>query len=446
VGLSVSGDLSLVAQSVTDSDASINLSANRLFVNYTSPLALNYGITGAISVLNADLAGNLQVDSTSSIEIQDWQGSGNVLNAISDFNLTSSGNILLPEAGLQTDSSLWLQGAAITDGDSTLTFNSDALYFNSSEPGLNYVINTSASEVDVALTGLGSNLRLNASTNLQVRDLSGDGISLSVSDGYAWIDTTGTLTVSDTLNVSDAVNDGLVGGWLYLGYTGSASIGLASAASITANGTVESAVSGLNPYADAQVVIRQQGALNAGNSLQLGGLANISAIGGDVVLDITNNSGDFASAGELVVDTGAQVTAQNQLSDQVSPVIYTGYTVDGIISASSGRTVNVVGVSLLDDGPGDAEVDGDLVDDVEQAVSDAIKGAGDTIDQVVAEDIQNETVSSVESSPNVNFALNEMFSGCRQGNSQDSRCKVKEEISRFLGRFLIGGSMPKAQK
>jgi len=164
------------------------------------------------------------------------------------------------------------------------------------------------------------------------------------------------------------------------------------------------------------------------------------------VLDITNNSGDFASAGELVVDAGAQVTAQNQLSDQVSPIIYTGYTVDGNISASSGRTVNVVGISLLNDGPDDAVVDDELADDVEQAVSDAIKGAGDTTDQVVAEDIQNETVSSVESSPNVNFALNEMFSGCRQSNSQDSRCKVKEEISRFLGRFLIGGSMPKAQK
>ncbi len=446
VGLNVSGDLVVVAQSLTDTDASINLSANRVFVNYTSPLAPNYGISGAISFFNAALSGSLQVDSSTNIEIQDWQSSGSVLNALNDFKITSSGNILLPATGLQTSSSLWLEGVSISDGDANLILNSNALILNSSQMGVDYVLNTNAREVDVSLAGLQSNLRLNSSTNLQIMDLTGDGLSLSVADGYAWIDTAGTLDVSDTLNVSDATNDGSVGGWLYLGYNGSASIGLASAANIIANGTQEGAVSGLNPYASAQVVIRQQGALNVGNSLRLGNLANISAVGGDVVLDITNNSGDFANSGELFVDSGAQVTARNQLSDQLAPIIYTGYTADGIISASSGRTVNVVGVSLIGDAPVDAVADEALADEVEQAVTDAIKGAGDAIDQVVAEDIQNETVSSVESSPNVNFALNEMFSGCRQGNSQDSRCKVKEEISRFLGRFLIGGSMPKAQK
>ena len=78
-------------------------------------------------------------------------------------------------------------------------------------------------------------------------------------------------------------------------------------------------------------------------------------------------------------------------------------------------------------------------------MSDVINGSVGESDQIAAEGIQDETVAAVESTPNVNLALNEMFSGCRQSNEQESRCKVKEEISRFLGRFLIGGSMPKSK-
>ena len=88
----------------------------------------------------------------------------------------------------------------------------------------------------------------------------------------------------------------------------------------------------------------------------------------------------------------------------------------------------------------------ELDDQIDQGISDAINDSVKEGQQVVVDEIQEETVAAVESSPNVNFALNEMFSGCREGNARDTRCKVKEEISRFLGRFLIGGSMPKTVK
>ncbi len=443
VGLNLSGDLTVAAQTLTDSDANINVTANRVFLNYTSPLAQTYGVSGAMTVFNADVSGNLQVNSSTNIELQDWQGSG-LLNGLNEFKVTSSGTVSLPASGLQTNTSLWLEGAAITDGDGNMTLNSNALVLSSAQAGIDHIINTNAAQVDISLTGSQSNVRLNSSTNLQLVDLTGDGHSLSVADGYGWIETQGTLDVNDTLSIVDAADDGSVGGWLYLSYNGSASI----TGGITANGATETSNSNINPYANAQVVIRQQGAIASANNLQIGSAASISAIGGDVVLDITNNSGDFANSGSLVVENSAQVVARDQLSDQISPVIYTGYTATGNISASTGRTVNVVGLTLVGDttDPIEDPVTEQVVDDVDQALSDAVNDVADNSGQITAEEIQNESVSSVESSPNVNFALNEMFSGCRQGNEQDSRCKVKEEISRFLGRFLIGGSMPKAQR
>ncbi len=447
VGLTVAGDMSLSADYIVDTDNLVALSATRLFVDYTSPLAVTYGITGTMNEFNSGMSGDLQVSSSGNISISDWRNDGFILNGLQNFELLAAGDILLPSTGLISTASLWLQGASISDGDSDLTLNAASVFFDSTQAGASFILNTNATQVDVRLTGSQSNMRINASSNLQLVDLNSDGDSLIVADGYAWVDTEGALTVTNSISVTDAQNDGQVGGWLYLGYQGQANID----AAIVADGSLELSSSLINPYASAQVVVRQEGALQAGNVLQISAAASVNAIGGDVVLDITNDSGDFIGAGSLAIDLGARVESRDQLSDTVLPVTYSGYVPAGDVSASDARTVNIVGLVLEPDTPivmdpiEDEVLDEDLVSEVEQALKDAVKDVAGTTDQAVATEVQQETVAAVESSPNVNFALNEMFSECKDANQDDSRCKVKDEISRFLGRFLMGGSMPKTR-
>ncbi len=384
---------------------------------------------------------SLTFDAFSYISLnQDLNLDGNLLNGAGDITVISSGHILMPNAMFQTQGGLTLQGSSIDDGDQFLGLNSSYLIFDSAQSDANYRINSNASQLDIRVSGLHSNIRLTSGGDLNISDLNGDGSSLYVADGYSWIDAKGALTVNGQVTALDAANDGVVGGWLYFGYEGNASVGALSVTNISANGSIESAVNSLMPVTNAQIMFRQEGAAHVNNQLLIGGAATtINTIGGDVVLDIGAGTSNIAAAGSINLESSAVILARNTATDPVQNLTYTEYSPAATIQASIGRTVTIMGYTH-------SATDPSLVVDNEtdQALEDAINGAVGSDDQGVAEDIQNETVAA-ESSPNVNVALNEMFSGCRQAENEDKRCQVKDEIERFLGRFLMGGSMPKTR-
>ncbi len=425
---------------ITDSnDANEELN---LIIDLTAPqnVVIN---TNASNVDGTVAGGNLTFDTFSDVSLnQDLNSDGNLLNGAGDITILSSGHILMPNAVFQTQGGLTLQGASIDDGDQYLGLNSSHLIFDSAQSDANYRIDTNASQVDLSISGLRSHVRLTSDGDLSIGDLNGDGSSLYVADGYGWVDASGVLAVNGQVTAQDTVNDGSVGGWLYFGYEGSVSVGAVAATNISANGSIESGVNTLMPVANTQIMFRQKGAADVNNQLHIGGVATIiDAIGGDVVLDISDGAPNTATAGTISLESSALIMARNTATDPVLNLTYTEYSPAATIQASAGRTVKIMGYTDTALDPSQ-----DIDDKTDQALEDAINGAVGNDDQNVATDIQNETVATAESSPNVNVALNEMFSGCRQAENEDKRCQVKDEIGRFLGRFLMGGSMPKTRQ
>jgi len=113
---------------------------------------------------------------------------------------------------------------------------------------------------------------------------------------------------------------------------------------------------------------------------------------------------------------------------------------------ATGRAIGFNGYNLAIAEPEpEPEPDNEINDQINDAVADVINETVEDSGQTVTNDIQEETVDSVESTPNVNFALNATYGDCQASNKDDPRCRLKDEMSRFLGQFLMGGSMIKAK-
>ncbi len=451
-GLSTAGDLTIAANEIVDSDNNIQISANRLMIHYTQPRAVEYGITGAISDFNASLLGGLSLNITGNIRLIDWNSEGGLLTNLNDFKLNASGDILLPSTGLSANSVLWLQGASISDGDFNLqNINTPELLISSAMSDKTLELSGNFSTLDLELSGNNASLFLQHGQALSIQDLNSDGSSLNIHDGYAWLEVAGNVSLTDSISVLDSNNNGNEHGWMYLAYEGSAQFGVGGSLQITVDGSLEAGTPSLLDVAGSQLLVRQTGPASDANGLQFNNTI-IQVIGGDAVFDIANESSNPAAYGQITMAANSTITALNASGDSESEITYADLQLDGSLNVAqnrgvvfSGYTLNEAAVDVPDVTIPDAP-DVAIEDQVEQVLADVINETVGDAAQSVASEIQEETVATVESSPNVNFALNEMFSGCKEANREDSRCKVKDEISRFLGRFLMGGSMPKTRK
>jgi len=447
-GLTALQDLTLNAHEAIDSDNTIQLSANRVMLDYSAPRAVEYGITGSISSFNANVAGNLALNINSNISIEDWTGSGSTLTNVTGFKLNTSGNLVIPDTGLSTVNYLWLQANSISDSDFILqNLNSTDLLLSSNSSNQLLSLGGTFTRLDATLTGSNSGLLVQSSQNLQLLDLNSDGNSLQINDGYAWIDVAGNVTMDGNMRIEDNTVDGQENGWMYLGYEGSAQFGMNGGLTLQLDGSLESGTPSSLNVADSQLIVRQTGASSNSNTLEFDD-ADILVIGGDMVFDITNESGDASGNGTIQTSNNTTLSAINNSGDSnLSQPSYSGLTLDGNLSIADSREIVFSGYNLSETVaiPDSEVVDEDINEQINDALADIINETVENSAQSITNDIQEETVNAVESSPNMNFALNATYGDCQGNKENDPKCKLKDEMSRFLGQFLMGGSMIKAK-
>lgn len=391
---------------------------------------------GALTINNTLSAAGLDLST-------DLNSDGNTINGAGDIAIITDGTLNISDTGISTTGNLSLIANEINDSDNEINVTADTLYIEYLAPTSTlYTLNVAANALNASMNGDNASLRIQSAQGLSIEDLNGDGASLSVNDGYAWLEIAGDISLSDTISVVDRNVDGNELGWMYVSYQGSASFGENGSLDMTIDGSLESGTPSELNVTGSQLLVRQTGGQNASNLLSFNG-SEIDVIGGDAVFDIANDTNNISGFGDITMSSDSRITASNVSTDSTySAITYVDGAILGTLNVAAGRNINMVGLSQVEI----EELPTEVIDQIDQVVSDVIKDSVGDAGQSVAEDIQEETVSAIESSPNVNVALNEMFSGCRQSNSEDSRCQMKSEISRFLGRFLMGGSMPKTVK
>jgi hypothetical protein len=201
---------------------------------------------------------------------------------------------------------------------------------------------------------------------------------------------------------------------------------------------------------DSQLILRQTGPNNSSNVLELDD-ADLTITGGNAVFDIANNTGDPTGFGSIVDTSNTMIKVLNTASDtSLSQPSYDGLPLNGSLNVAANRGIVFDGYNLASTEPVEPvepeveiEFDEEQNEQIKDAVADIINETNEDTAQAVTNDIQEETVGAIESSPNVNFALNATYGNCQDSNKDDPRCKMKDEMSRFLGQFLMGGSMIK---
>jgi filamentous hemagglutinin family protein len=450
----VDDQLWIIADDIDDPDADniITISDSgdagndfNLIVELTG--ANNVQINTEISNFDGTVAagGTLTIDNkfSSGLDLStDLNLDGSLINGDGDIVIKTLGMMNLSDSGLSTAGNLFLTADDIMDSDTEISLAAANVLLQLDGPTASlYTLNLAADSLDASLTGSNTGLIVQASQDLQIQDLNSDGSSLNITDGYAWIDVAGAISLDGTISISDSNADGTENGWMYIGYQGNAGFGVNGPLQMTIDGSLESGTPNALNMAGSQLLVRQTGVANNANILQFTD-ADIRVIGGDAVFDIANENADPTGFGTIAMSANSGITASNTAAESIFIQLdFTSLQLDGTLNIGAERDISFFGynpvVSEID------EVPAEVAEQIDQVVADIINEALTDSAQSVSDDIQSETVAAVESSPNVNVALNEMFSGCQKSDAEDSRCKVKDEISRFLGRFLMGGSMPK---
>jgi filamentous hemagglutinin family protein len=457
----VDDQLWIIANDIDDPDAD-NIFTIRDSGDAGSDFNLIVELTDANDVhINTDISdfdgtvaagGTLTIDNTLSSGLDlstDLNSDGAFINGAGNLILATQGTLTLADDGIHTAGHLFLTADDIMDSDNEISLSGANVFLQLDAPTANlYTLNLAADKFDATLTGSNNGLVVNASQDLFIQDLNSDGNSLNISDGYAWIDVAGSVSIDNTVSIIDSNVDGTENGWLYLGYEGSAQLGMNGGLTMQIDGSLEAGTPGALDVANSQLIIRQTGASNTSNTLQLDD-ANITVTGGDAIFDITNNTGNVTGYGDIQTSTNTAITVLNAAGDTpLTQPTYDGLSINGSLNVATGRAIGFNGYNLAIAEPEpepEPEPDNEINDQINDAVADVINETVEDSGQTVTNDIQEETVDSVESTPNVNFALNATYGDCQASNKDDPRCRLKDEMSRFLGQFLMGGSMIKAK-
>ena len=419
--ITVPGTLTLNANDVNDItlsggtlDLTLDALADALSLNTTlSSAAIN--ISGASQVFT--------LNETNGLTLSSLNSSGDTIITTggafgSSATLNCTGLCSINSAGLSTDLTVSSADFLLVDSGNNQTRS----------------ISSSAQNNDVAFSGSNNALTLNLAANGHLNDLNSDNFALNITDGHATLNFAGDGFIDSALNIADAGNDGTRYGWLNIVYGSALDIN----ANIDVSSTFESITSGLpqdssNSYAGL-LVLENQGS----GVLTLAAGTQLTSTGGDVVLDILGSEGNYSA---MVMGSGSAINALNAPADS-STAIDSAAPYASQLLAASGRTIY-----LLPDESNPPIVPGP---DINEIIDEALTGAEETQIQdqpagnSAAEEIISSTQQSLDNNPNLSFAMEAIFNRCTQQNSD--KCELKKELSRFLGQYLIGGSMPKAKR
>jgi hypothetical protein len=197
------------------------------------------------------------------------------------------------------------------DSDTEISLSGANVFLQLDTPTANlYTLNLTADSLDASLTGSNTGLIVQASQDLHIQDLNSDGSSLNISDGYAWIDVAGAISLDGTISINDSNADGTENGWMYIGYQGNAGFGVNAPLQMIIDGSLESGTPSALNIPGSQLLVRQTGAASNANTLQFTD-ADVRIIGGNAVFDIANENTDPTGYGTIALSANSGITASN---------------------------------------------------------------------------------------------------------------------------------------
>ena len=442
-GLNVTGNLSIGAQDLIDSDRTVNLAGQNLGLTL-SAAAGDVAINSTLTSLDATMSGanrNLSLTETDDITI-------NSLTGINDFTLTAAaGTVTIPDAGLNVSGNLNFTAQDIVDADRTINFTATDLLMDITAAAGDMSINTSVDRINIDFTGASgsTDLSITESNALEIIDLGvNPPYALSNSDGNITVQVlTGDLIVNDGVIASDLTADAVRSGMIDLAVdSGDILIGnLRSTTIDSVNSVDQNAGGGLDGN---QVAVRihnpDTGDLNtdiivgdgSGNDV------SINVEGGDFQI---NNSTTVPLTGgntrDAVIAADVTIEAYNNIGDPLNGTsTLQGVTNNGNLLVHSGREISATSGDPV---PVDTT-------DVENAISSIIQGETET--ESDPESVTETAVSQEGNSSPAQQMFSQVFQACdaSSGKYSKSQCSAETELQNFLQSLLIGGQLPKVSK
>ncbi len=338
----------------------------------------------------------------------------------SSLNFAINGALRIPASGLTGSGLLAINAFDLFDDDRTLSLAAEQLQVGLNAASGQNLWNLAVDELDIALTG-SADLTLTDSQGLMLRDLNNDGKSLALSDGNLALRlASGDLSIRASLIAEDASPDAQAAGEIDLAVA-AGSIESQGALSITAR---SARAQPAGSFSLRMVLGDRSG---ADRSIRLGAGAQVTAIGGDILLD-TRPQGTAAGARRTFEQEaasgalpGAQVSAYSNQSDPATGRV----TLNGapIAASQQQRIGSNRWLAIVADGPTPITSAPDQTEDLSQAVRplEQPRLSGLTVDE----------------------QFGKVFGDCDEFDPKTRhRCKVNSALKAFLGHWLVGGELP----
>jgi len=433
------------AASISDAgDSNLDIDANNGGVNLNSGFGNVANMEVAIDTLSMTISGGGAVTITEQDDI-----TLQTFNGVNDLSVNAVGTVTLADAGLSIANSINIQAANLQDSD-----NSVVLTTQDATVQLTAVVNdvtllTNVDRLDVSIIGLGGNvasLTVVESNGLQLEDLSGDGNAMVVSHGNISLQVQqGDLSINNTVSATDALANAVRTGLVDIQIDqGNLLIGDQTVTTIQSINTVDNGVDGgLGSFPSNQVAIRirhsdtsdQSHSFTLGNGIGVSGDVNISAQGGDVLIDSYNDANlTLGNTRTIVINSDVQINAFDLAVDATDGAVVTGSVTNvGNVIARTGRAITLRENETL------SVTSPDIIVDVGNDISETIKEESDLLPASNAE-----PVGKVSDASRL-FAS--VFNACdktKNKNVDTERCQLENSMQQFLGTLLIGGDLPRS--
>lgn len=441
-GLAATGNINLIAGGIRDSDNNLALSGQNLTLNLSannSPLNLTTSING----LQLNLLGSGQLNLNNNLN-------ANILGLVStqDVHLVSSGDWILPDAGLSTPGIYFaLEGQDIYSQNSrTLILNGDRVYLHWTNGLADSQLTISLTQLDVEMTG-NAGLNINTSNGITLTDLNGDGFAALMTNTNLNLQAlNGDLSIDGNIRALDTQADGnrrgtielaSLAGDLWLGANQSVQIQSLNAVDSSANSTLGSALG--NQPLQTSIYFHLGNNTLGTRQIHLGSAANslnVETQGGDINIDATGASG--GEPANLQWGTNVSLSAYNASADaQDGLVLVSGTQANQAIAGVSAKTARAISLNPYiqpappppppPPTPTPTEPD---VDAIFSGIADSIK------DQLQPPPKQTSYTNSDK-------AFDAVFGQCQNTRDQeDPQCTLETAIKAFLSKWTLGGDLP----
>ena len=350
-----------------------------------------------------------------------------------------NGALNIPETGLSSAGTLTLLANHVFSGGSnTLNFSANELILAASSPINDITVTGEISNADIQIGGT-SNLFLQSSDNLNVRDLDGDGQALSTNNGNISIHMNGAdLSLDNTILAQDNISDGVKSGLIDIEVlAGNVSLGTNNGLSLISSSSFEGSDSeGLvNQYSNnASIQLVNLDTTNQPTNVMVGNdVGNnvlLSATGGDIVIDAFGQNTD-PSVYNILFGNNVTLAASDGAGESNTGLL-TAFGVDVSqtdIQIADGREVYLI----ADRAPRP------ILNNIDAIITDSY--APDEIDSIPP---LGNTTTQTQSSQSLEGILGVEGIQCEGELKRKPRreCNIAQAQLRFLGTFLIYNELP----